>query len=108
MGGHATPTKYETHSLSRGARYISAEKRGDEEDCLVTYVVGNEVMTCKVGYLPRHLAIHQADDYNRMYAQVVEVYLPRSLNIMKRLKRQHCNLGCCVAKILGNAPVHSL
>ena len=46
---------------------------GDEEDCLVAYVVGNGVMTCKVGYLPRHLAIRRADDYDGMYARVVEV-----------------------------------
>jgi hypothetical protein len=30
---------------------------GNEEDCLVAHVVGNRVMTCKVGFLPRHLAI---------------------------------------------------
>jgi hypothetical protein len=35
---------------------------GNEEDCLVAYVVGNGVMTCKVGYLPRHLAIRRALD----------------------------------------------
>jgi hypothetical protein len=53
---------------------------GDEEDCLVAYVVGKGVMTCKVGYLPRHLAILRADDYDGMYASVIEVYSPRSLN----------------------------
>ena len=80
---------------------------GDEEDCLVAHVVGDGVMTCKVGYLPRHLAIRRADDYNGMYARVVEVYSPRSLNITKRQKR-HRNLGCCVAKVLGDVPVHCL
>ena len=80
---------------------------GDEEDCLVAYVVGNGVMTCKVGYLPRHLAIRRADDYDGMYARVIEVYSPRSLNITKRQKR-HRNLGCCVAKVLGDAPVRCL
>jgi hypothetical protein len=41
---------------------------GNEEDCLVAYIVGNGVMTCNVGYLPRHLAIRHADNYNGMYA----------------------------------------
>jgi hypothetical protein len=37
---------------------------GDEEDCLVAYVVGNGVMACKVGYLPRHLSICRAENYD--------------------------------------------
>ena len=90
----------------RRETYISPTT-GNEEDCLVAYVVGNGVMTCKVGFLPRHLSIRRADDYDGVYARVVEVYSPRSLNITKRQKR-HRNLGCCVAKILGNAPVRSL
>ena len=49
---------------------------GNEEDCLVAYVVGNGVMTCKVGYLPRHLAIRCASDYDGIYARVIEVHLP--------------------------------
>ncbi len=42
-----------------------------------------------------------------MYARVVEVYSTRSHNITKQQKR-HRNLGCCVAKILRNAPVRSI
>ena len=49
---------------------------GNEEDCLFAYVVGDGFMTCKVGYLLRHLAIRRADDYNGMYAHVIEVYSP--------------------------------
>ena len=90
----------------RRETYISPTT-GDEEDSLVAYVVGNGVMTCKVGYLPRHLAIRRADNYDGMYARVVKVYSTRSQNNTKRQKC-HQNLGCCVAKILGNAPVHSL
>jgi hypothetical protein len=90
----------------RKETYISPTTR-DEEDCLVAYVVGNGVMTCKVGYLPRHLSIRRADDYDGMYAHVVEVYSARSVNITK-LQKRHRNLGCCVATILGNAPVRSL
>jgi hypothetical protein len=80
---------------------------GDEEDCLVAYVIRNGVMTCKVGYLLRHLAIRRTDDYDGMYARVVEVYSPRSPSIAKRQKC-HRNLGCCVAKVLGDAPIHCL
>jgi hypothetical protein len=80
---------------------------GNEEDCLVAYVVGDGVMTCKVGYLPRHLAIRRADDYNGMYARVIEVYSPQSLNKTKQQKCHH-NLGCCMAIILGDKAVRSL
>jgi hypothetical protein len=59
----------------RRETYISPTT-GNEEDCLVAYVVSNGVMPCKVGYLPRHLAIRRADNYDGMYACVVEVYLP--------------------------------
>jgi hypothetical protein len=90
----------------RRETYISPTT-GDEEDSLVAYVVGDGVMTCKVGYLPRHLAIRWGDDYHEMYAHVVEVYSTRSCNITKHQKR-HRNLGYCVAKILKNAPVRSL
>ena len=48
----------------------------DEEDCLIAYLIGNRVMMCMVGYLPWHLAIRCADNYNWMYACVVEVYSP--------------------------------
>jgi hypothetical protein len=90
----------------RKETYISPTT-GDEEDCLVAYVVGNGLMTCKVGYLPSHLSIRRADDYDGMYARVVKVYSARLVNITKRQKC-HRNLGCCVAKILGNAPVRLL
>jgi hypothetical protein len=30
-----------------------------EEDVVAAYVVGNGTMTCKVGFLPRHLALHR-------------------------------------------------
>lgn len=80
---------------------------GAEEVVIAAYIVGDAMITCKVGFLPRHLAIVRADDYDGMYARVIEVYSPRSLNITKRQKR-HRNHGCCVAKILGTQPVFSL
>jgi len=47
----------------RKETYISPTT-GYKEDCLVAYVVGDGMITCKVGYLPRHLATRRADDYN--------------------------------------------
>jgi hypothetical protein len=78
-----------------------------EEDAVAAYVVGNGTMTCKVGFLPRHLALHRANDYDGLYARVVEIYNGRCVNITKRQKA-HRNHGCCRAKILGDKPVFSL
>ncbi len=80
---------------------------GMEEDALAAYIVSDGFLTCKVGFLPRHLALCCANDYNGMYACVIEVYSPQSLNISKRQKH-HRNHGCCVAKILRNKQVFSL
>ena len=80
---------------------------GAEEVVIAAYIVGDTMIMCKVGFLPRHLAIVCADDYDGMYARVIEVYSPRSLNMTKCQKRQ-CNHGCCVLKILGTQPVFSL
>ena len=41
---------------------------GKEEGILTAYIVGNVKMTCMVSFLPHHLALHQADDYNGVYA----------------------------------------
>jgi hypothetical protein len=40
---------------------------GRKEDVLVVYVVGDCTMTCKVGFLPQHLAV-RADVYDGLYA----------------------------------------
>jgi hypothetical protein len=37
--------------------------KGREEDVLAVYVVGDSMMTCKVGFLPHHLVV-RADAYN--------------------------------------------
>ena len=86
---------------------VTSPTAGNEKDCLIAYIVGDGVMTCRVGYLPRHLAIRRASDYDGMYARVIGMYSPRSLNIKKREKR-HRNLGCCVAVIVGDKPVRCL
>ena len=39
--------------------------RGDEEeDVLAVYVIAGGVVGCKVGFLPQHLALRRADDYD--------------------------------------------
>jgi hypothetical protein len=47
---------------------------GTEEVVVMAYIVSDVTMTCKVGFLPCHLASHHADDYDGMYAQVIKVY----------------------------------
>jgi hypothetical protein len=54
-----------------------------EEDAVPAYVVGNGTMTCKVGFLPWHLALHRAVNYDGLYVHVVEIYNGRCLNITK-------------------------
>jgi hypothetical protein len=49
--------------------------RGEEDDVLTVYLVGNGVIGCKVGFLAQHLASRGADNYNGLYARVIEVYL---------------------------------
>ena len=78
-----------------------------EEDVIAVYVVGNGTMTCNFGFLPHHLTIRRANNYDGLYARVVEVYTVRLLNITKRQKR-HRNHDCCMAKILGNKSVISV
>ena len=49
--------------------------RGDvEEDVLAIYVVDDEVTGCKVGFLPQHLAMRRADEYDGLILRVREVY----------------------------------
>ena len=78
-----------------------------EEDVIAVYIVSNRAMTCKAVFLPHHLANHWANDYDRHYMCMGEVYTACSLNITKRQKRQ-CNHSCCMAKILRNKSVFSL
>jgi hypothetical protein len=86
---------------------ISVLDGGTEEVVITAYIVSDATMMCKVGFLPRHLASHRADDYDGMYARVIEVYSSRLTNITKHQKH-HRNHGCCVAKILGIDPLYSL
>ena len=67
------------------------------EDVLVVYSMF-EGMECKVGYLPKHLAV-RADTYAGLCACIVEIYSSTSEVTAKRQK-YHRNKGCCVAEII--------
>ena len=76
--------------------------QGLVEDMLAVYAVkGNGTTSCKVGFLPLHLAVHPGM-YDRVYARVIAVYCDRNNNVVKRQKFWH-NKGCCVARVLGVA-----
>ncbi len=76
--------------------------QGQEEDAIAVFLVTNGIMTCKVGFLPAHLA-RRAQDYDGLIARVISIYSDRCNNLVKRQKFWH-NKGCCVARILGNRP----
>jgi hypothetical protein len=75
-------------------------RKGQEEDVLMVYVVGDSTMMCMVGFLPHHLAV-RVDVYNGLYAHIVSIYSDRSTNVLKR-EKFWCNKGCCIARVLGN------
>ena len=80
---------------------LAYRNQGEEEDVIAVYCVGDGVVGCKVGFLPQHLATRGADDYDGLYAHVVEVYSEMSRNATKRQKYYH-NDGVAVAKIMGD------
>ncbi len=71
-----------------------------EEDVLVVYVVGDRMMTCKVGFLPQHLSV-RGDAYDGLYARIISIYSDRCTNVLKREKFWRSK-GCCIARVLGN------
>jgi len=74
--------------------------QGREEDVLAVYAVaGDGTTTCKVGFLPLHLAVRPGA-YDGVYARIIAVYGDRDKNIAKRQKFWR-NKGCCVAKVIG-------
>jgi hypothetical protein len=79
---------------------------GRKEDVLAVYVVGDHTMTCKVGFLPQHLAV-RADVYDGLYACIMSVYSDRCTNVLKR-EKFYQNMGCCIACVLGDCLVHSI
>jgi hypothetical protein len=81
-------------------------RKGQEEDVLAVYVMGDCTMTCKVGYLPQHLAV-RADVYDGLYARILRIYSNRCTNVLKREKFWR-NKGCCIAPMLGDRLVLSI
>jgi len=74
----------------------------DEEDVLVVYALkGVGELSCRVGFLPQHLASTRADEYDGIFARIIEIYSERCTSKVKRQK-MYRNEGCAVAKILGN------
>jgi hypothetical protein len=80
--------------------------KGWEKDVLAVYGVGDGTMTCKVGFLPSHLAV-RADAYDGLYANIISIYSNNCTNVLKREKFWQ-NKGCCIACVLGNHPVLSI
>jgi hypothetical protein len=77
---------------------------GQEVDELTVYIVGDCTMTCKIGFLPHHLAV-RADAYDGLYARIISVYSNHCTNVLKREKFWR-NRGCCVARVLGDRVKH--
>jgi hypothetical protein len=70
------------------------------------YVVGDCMMTCKVGFLPQHLAV-RANVYNGLYAPILSVYSNHWTNMLKR-EKFYRNMGWCITHMLGDRLVHSI
>ena len=51
----------------------------------VVDIVGDGVVGCKVGFLPKHLATRGAGDYNGLYARVIEIYSVSTSEPYKKL-----------------------
>ena len=62
-------------------------------------VAGDGTTTCKVGFLPLHLAVCPGA-YNGVYARVIVVVIDHDKNLAKHQKFWR-NEGCCVAKVIG-------
>jgi hypothetical protein len=73
----------------------------EEEDVITVYCVSYGVVGCKVGFLPQHLVMRGAGDYDGLYARVIKIYSEMSCNSMKRQKHYR-NDGVAVAKIMGD------
>ena len=92
----------------REGRYVCFSKvrfawrDGKEEDVLEVFLLDKGLRTCKVGYLPKHLA-YRADRYDGLCARIAEIYSGDAAYCDCVAKRQkyHRNVGCCVAVIVG-------
>ena len=87
---------------------LAYQNGGEEEDVLLAvYYVADGYARCKVGFLPQHLATKGADDYDGLYARVMELFSPHAKNATKRQK-YYRNKGVAVAKILGDSATFSI
>ena len=79
-----------------------AWRDGKDKDVLEVFVIKNGIQGCKVGYMPKHLAA-RADRYDILCAHIVKIYSGNCAACDNDAKRQkfHCNIGCCLAVILG-------
>jgi hypothetical protein len=101
------------HQLSKGSVVRVVHERmawrdqGRVEDVLAVYAVaGDGTTTCKVGFLPLHLALAvRPGAYDGVYARIIAVYGDRGKNLAKRQKFWR-NKGCCVAKVIGLRIAH--
>jgi hypothetical protein len=86
-----------------------AWRDGKEEDVVEDFHVKEGRKTCKVGYLTKHLAF-PVDQYDGLCMHIMEVYSDNCTlceSAAKRLKF-HCNIGCCVAVIIGMKDMFTL
>ena len=96
-----------SHVCFRKTRF--AWRDGEEEDVLEVIHLEDGLATCKVGYLPKHLAF-RADQYDGLCARILEVYSSDSAECDCVAKRQkyHRKCSCCVAVILGMKDVFAI
>ncbi len=74
----------------------------EEEEVLSVFLIEGRGKSCKVGYLPKHLAV-SADRYDGLCARVSEIYTSNAERCSSVAKRQkwHRNEGCCITVIVG-------
>ena len=60
----------------------------DEEDVLFVHTLkGVGELGCRVGFLPQHLASTRVDEYDGLFARIIEIYSERCTS---KVKRQKC------------------
>ena len=72
-----------------------AWRGGDEKDVLEVFHLDSGIISCKVGYLPKHLAA-RADRYNGLCARIVEIYSRGSNPLRQRHKTSEIPPWCQV------------
>ena len=82
-----------------------------EEGVVEVFHIKEGRKTCEVGYLVKHLAFcADRNQYDGLCIRITEVYSDNCTlceSVAKRLKF-HCNIGCCIAIIIGMKDVFVL